>query len=107
MNQGLQQQLTETVAPAFDKLAMSDPDSDHDGIHDIEELVVGDSPSVAGDAGKSQFCPDIKYGCGARIAAAPPAPVDRLGLFSAGLAVLGLAVARRRRAALRTRRIHK
>jgi hypothetical protein len=89
------------VAPALAQLAKTDPDSDGDGIHDIEELTVGDSPSIAGDAGKNQFCPDIKFGCGARIAAAPP--VDRFSLFCAGLAVFGFAATRRRRA-IRARR---
>ena len=69
-------------------------DSDRDGISDYEELKNFDSPSIAGPTGVAQFCPDIAYGCGARIAAAPP-PVDRFGLFSAGLVVLGLAAARR------------
>jgi hypothetical protein len=73
-------------------------DSDSDGISDYEELRVLDSPSVAFSAGVAQFCPAdaAMYGCGARVAAAPP-PVDRLGLFSAGLVVLGLAAFRRHR----------
>ncbi|HKO46908.1 MAG TPA: hypothetical protein VJV79_04255 [Polyangiaceae bacterium] len=69
-------------------------DSDADGFSDEDELAGFDSPSLAGPIGEDQFCPDITYGCGARIAAAPP-PVDRLGLFSAGLVVLGLAAFRR------------
>jgi hypothetical protein len=42
------------------------------------------------------LCPEdaATYGCFARVAAAPP-PADRLGLFSAGLVVLGLAAFRR------------
>jgi hypothetical protein len=85
------------VAPAFKRLAMVDPDSDGDGTHDIEEITAGDSPSLAFPDGQGQFCSDIKYGCGAHIAAAPP--VDRMGLLSAGLVVLGLALSRRRRGA--------
>ena len=88
---------------AFMMLAAADPDSDGDGTNDIEEIEAGDSPSLAFPDGVAQWCPDIKYGCGARIAAAPPPPVDRLGLFSAGLVVLGFAVARRRRGARRAR----
>jgi len=69
-------------------------DSDGDKRSDEDELAVFDSPSLAYPSGEKEFCPDIAYGCGARIAAAPP-PVDRLGLFSAGLLVLGLAAVRR------------
>jgi hypothetical protein len=69
-------------------------DSDNDGISDYTELQHYDSPSVAGPQGVSAVCPDIAYGCFARVAAAPP-PADRLGLFSAGLVVLGLAAVRR------------
>jgi hypothetical protein len=95
------------IENAFTMLATADPDSDGDGTADIEELQAGDSPSLAFPDGVEQFCPDIKYGCGAHIAAAPPPPVDRLGLFSAGLVVLGFAFARRRRSAARTRRAYK
>ncbi len=71
-------------------------DSDADGISDYEELRVLDSPSVALPRGVHEFCPEdaATYGCFARVAAAPP-PADRLGLFSAGFVVLGLAVLRR------------
>ena len=89
------------VAPALMALAAVDPDSDGDGTNDIEEITVGDSPSLAAPDGVGQFCPDIKYGCGAHIAAAPP--IDHLGLFSAGLVVLGFAILHRRRGAARTR----
>jgi hypothetical protein len=92
------------VKGAFDKLADADPDSDGDSIHDVEEIIAGNSPSLPYPQGQDQFCPDINYGCGARIAPAPPPPVAGLALFSAGLGVLGVIVARRRRAALRTRR---
>jgi hypothetical protein len=92
------------VAPALKQLALTDPDSDGDGTRDIEEITAGNSPSIAYPAGQGEFCPDIRYGCGARIAAAPPPPVDRVGLFSAGLAVLAFAIARRRRGATRTRK---
>ncbi len=69
-------------------------DSDADGVSDYEELRNLDSPSIPLPRGEKEFCPDIAYGCGARVASAPP-PVDRLGLFSAGLVVLGLAAFRR------------
>ena len=69
-------------------------DSDEDGISDYTELQNFDSPSIPLPRGDKEFCPDITYGCFARVAAAPP-PVDRLGLFSAGLVALGLAAFRR------------
>jgi MYXO-CTERM domain-containing protein len=104
---GLLPKSPNTVEPAFDALAAADPDSDGDKTHDIEEIVAGNSPSLAFPAGEGEFCPDIKYGCGAHIAATPPPPVDRVGLFSAGLVVLGFALARRRRRAVRTQRALK
>jgi hypothetical protein len=78
-------------------------DSDGDGISDYEELRVLDSPSVALPRGVGEFCPAdaAMYGCFARVAAAPP-PADRLGLFSAGLVVLGLAAFRRLKRAARS-----
>jgi hypothetical protein len=92
------------VAPALARLAAVMPpiDSDGDGVSDIAELIAGDSPSVAGDAGKSQFCSDERFGCGARIAVSPPA--DRLAWLGAGLGVVRLVWGRRRRAAARARR---
>jgi len=96
------------LAAANDALvasAMLPIDSDGDGVSDIDEIIKGDSPSLAAPDGTGQFCPDIKYGCGAHIAATPP--VDRLGLFSAGLVVLSFAVARRRRRSARPRRAPK
>ena len=104
---GLLRGSPNTVEPAFDALAAADPDSDGDHINDIEEIVAGNSPSVAYPAGEGEFCPDIKYGCGAHIAAAPLPPVDRVGLFSAALVVLGFAVARRRRGAARSHLAHR
>ena len=86
-----------TVFPPPDRTRMS-YDSDRDGISDYDELANLDSPSIAGPEGVGQFCPSdaAQYGCFARVAAAPPpATVDRLGLFSAGLVVLGLAAFRR------------
>jgi hypothetical protein len=68
-------------------------DSDGDGVSDEEELKEYRSPSIAGPGA---FCTDLTYGCGARIASAPP-PVDKVGMFSAGLVVLGLTLLRRRR----------
>jgi len=96
---GLVPGLEETVKPAFNALADAMPpiDSDNDGFSDVEEIQAGNSPSVAYPNGQGQFCPDIAYGCGARIAAAKPPPVDQLGLFSAGLVVFGFAAMRRQR----------
>jgi len=82
------------VSHALKVLAAADPDSDGDGTKDIEEIKAGDSPALAAPSGVAQWCPDIRYGCGARIAAAPPAD-DRRGLFSVGFVVLGLVIARR------------
>jgi len=89
------------VATAIHNLALAMPptDSDGDGVSDIDELNAGDSPSIAGPAGMGQFCPDIKYGCGAHIAEARH--LDRLSLIPAGLVMLGLIGLRRR--SLRTR----
>ncbi len=73
-------------------------DSDKDMIIDSDEIKGGDSPAIAGERGQDQFCPDIKYGCaGGRIAAAP-ARNDKPALFAAGLVVIGLGAAMRRRA---------
>jgi hypothetical protein len=95
------------VAPALMALGAVMPpvDTDGDGVSDIDEIIAGDSPSLAAPDGVGQFCPDIKYGCGAHIAAAPP--VDRLGLFSAGLVVLSFAVVRRQRRRAGPRRAPK
>lgn len=84
------------VAVAIHNLAMASPppDSDGDGVSDVDELNAGDSPSIAGPAGQGQFCPDIKYGCGAHIASKPA--VDRLSLIPAALVMLGMIGLRRR-----------
>jgi hypothetical protein len=87
------------IENAFNKLADANPDSDGDGKTDTDEIQNGNSPSLAFPDGEGQFCPDIKYGCGAHIAAAPAPAVDRLGLLSAGCVVLGFAALRRRRRA--------
>ena len=91
------QALFATPPPAGAPLnTMGEVDSDHDGIGDATELKNGDSPSVPGARGIGQFCTDLKYGCaGGRIAPVPP-PADTLGLFSAGLVLVGFAVVRRR-----------
>jgi hypothetical protein len=86
------------VALVLDKYFTQKPDadSDMDGTSDLKELEIGDAPAVAGVRGTSQICPDITYGCGARIAPAP-LPIDRVGLFAAGIVVLGLTLLRRQR----------
>lgn len=91
------------VDVALQQLAAASPptDSDGDGTSDVDELNAGDSPSIAGPAGTGQFCPDITYGCGAHIAAAPPK--DRLSLIPAALVALGLIAVRRRRPTVRAR----
>lgn len=82
-----------TLGPGVNKLLDMKLDSDGDGITDNDELKALESPSIAGPG---SFCTDLTYGCGARIASAPP-PIDKVGLFSAGLVVLGLTLLRRRR----------
>ncbi len=88
----------DSVVPAFETYfaTQGSTDSDMDGTSDVKELEIGDSPAVAGALGTNLICPDLRYGCGARIASAPP-PVDRLGLISAGLVVCGAALSRRQR----------
>ena len=81
------------VDGAVNKLLDLNLDSDGDGKTDNDELKALESPSISGPG---SFCTDLAYGCGARIASAPP-PVDKVGLFSAGLVVLGLTFLRRRR----------
>ena len=80
-----------TVDPALNKVLDKMLDSDGDGRTDNDELKDFDAPG-----GPGAFCSDLTYGCGARIASAPP-PIDKVGLFSAGLVVLGLTLLRRRR----------
>ncbi len=82
------------LATALDAELAKNLDVDNDGVTDAAELALGDSPAFP----NMSLCPsdNVQYGCGARIAPAPP-PVDRLGLFSAGLVVFGLALLRRRR----------
>ncbi len=98
---GLVQQNDASVALSIHNLANASPipDTDHDGTNDVDEINKGDSPSIAGPAGTGQFCPDIGYGCGARIAAPPPR--ERSSLIPAALLGLGLVAARRRRLSAR------
>jgi len=96
---GLPQALTAFPPPDVTRQSY---DADSDGISDYDELARLDSPSLPGAEGVAAFCPSdaATYGCFARVAAAPP-PADRVGLFAAGLAALGLAVLRRRKRAPR------
>jgi len=100
---GLEQSNAALVPLAVHALATADPipDTDDDGSNDIDELNRGDSPSIAGPAGTSQFCPDIAYGCGARVALGPlPA---RMSFVAAAALGLGLLARRRRRPLARSR----
>ncbi len=95
------------VGPAITKYFMTNPDkdSDGDGVSDAMELEAGDSAAIALPRGQNLLCPDVKYGCaGGRIAAAPSRN-DQPALFAAGLVVVGLSAAmrRRRRRAVRAR----
>jgi hypothetical protein len=78
--------------------SISDPgDTDGDGLSDREELARGLDPNpnglplCGGDAP-----PVVGYGCGARIAPAPPR-FDRIALGAAVVVALGLVHARRKR----------
>ena len=88
-----------TTPPATAKQTMDHEwDADGDGISDRAEILGGDSPSLPAPRGQDQFCPDIRFGCaGGRIAAAP-ARNDKPAWFAAGLVVVGLGAAMRRRA---------
>lgn len=93
---GLNAGLAVRIAPAlttYFQMYATTIDSDGDGTNDREAIVAGLQPG-----GNGVICGDIEYGCGASVASAKP-PVDGLGLFSAGLAAVGLAVLRRRQRA--------
>jgi len=101
---GLDDPVTDVVEAYFTDVknnqttgGMPNGDSDGDGVSDADELKAGDLPGVARPAGQNLMCADIKYGCaGGRIAPAPPR-IDSIGVFSAGLVVVGFAAMRRRR----------
>ena len=93
VNNGLLVPSVALVDTIVNKVLDMNLDSDGDGVTDNDELKALESPSIPGPG---SFCSDLTYGCGARIASAPP-PIDKVGLFSAGLVVLGLTLLRRRR----------
>ncbi|MET0789888.1 MAG: hypothetical protein ABW061_00075 [Polyangiaceae bacterium] len=93
---GLGGDIPTLVDPVLNAVLNMNLDSDGDGKTDAQELAALSSPSLAEPRGVGEFCSDLTYGCGARIAAAPP-PIDPIGLLSAGLVVLGLTVLRRQR----------
>jgi MYXO-CTERM domain-containing protein len=70
---------------------LPNPDFDHDGTSDVDELRKGSNPGVPGP---SSICIP-EYGCGARLArtAAPPEPIDA----TLAAAALFVALGRRRR----------
>lgn len=93
---GLGPVVTGRVVPAlttYFQMYAATTDSDGDGTNDRDAVVAGLQPG-----GNGVICGDIEYGCGASVASAKPT-VDGLGLFSAGLAAVGLAVLRRRQRA--------
>lgn len=69
------------------------PDTDGDGVSDVDELLQGHDPNVEG---AGDICAlDVRYGCGARVE--PRGAVSPLGPIAAVLTVLGLVLLVRRR----------
>ena len=79
------EQWLETYLTSFPDL-----DSDQDGVTDVKELEAGSSPAIPGANGENLICPDITYGCGARIAPISP---ERSPTEAALISLVGLASA--------------
>lgn len=73
--------------------AMPAPDTDGDGMPDVDELREGRDPNVSGEG---DICAlDVRYGCGARVE--PQSPLSPTGTGAALLGLLGLGLWIRRR----------
>ncbi|MEP7126749.1 MAG: hypothetical protein ABJE95_37815 [Byssovorax sp.] len=89
---------TALLTSVLDKMKADGVDSDGDMVGDIDELIAGTDPNVAG-GGKVVAKPDLTYGCAATVAPGGPIPSSGAAL---GLAlVAAIAVVRRRRGFVR------
>jgi MYXO-CTERM domain-containing protein len=101
---GISAANSDAVAPALDKMAADEVDSDCNEVPDVDQLKAGQDPNTnlfidgSGKSAKeSEGCDtsQIAYGCGAHAQLANgPAPWEGA---AAVIAVLGLALVRRRR----------
>lgn len=106
---GLDGTKPETLVPALNNAKGAMQDTDHDGVPDVTELMMGDDPNTAGPPaapgavplGGPEWCAAGEassgpmYGC---FRVARPAPVDNVGVVAgAFVALLGLSAMRRRR----------
>lgn len=88
-----------SLSTALGKMMDDAVDSDEDGTTDVDELVAGADPNVAGDGSLGANSP--QYGCGAQIAPGSLASGSPAALGLALLTAIGLA------AQLRTRRARR
>ena len=82
------------LTPVLDKMKTDKVDSDKDSVGDIDELVAGTDPNVAG-GGKVATKPELTYGCVASVAPGHPGRSSGGALGLALVAAIGLL--RRRR----------
>lgn len=83
-----------SVATALASVEWSMIDSDGDGAQDVQELRDGSDPNVSGDGASDALICGPAYGCGARVAKAPPLDASAL---TAALALAAFLFVRRRR----------
>ena len=86
------------LTSVLDKMDTDNVDSDKDSVGDIDELVAGTDPNVAG-GGKVATKPELTYGCAASVAPGHPGPSSG-GAFGLAL-VAAIGLLRRRRGLLR------